>query len=127
MRGFVEDKHKSLLKVMRGEMDHKVAVEVRDRLQVPGLIGENSPFSTFANFILSFYAKAESETTMQRTNLAAMLARMDQLERHEVDNMKASEFLDKEMRHEFEKLEREDVRLKVWLNRANDRIDDASS
>ena len=123
MRCFVEDKHKSLLKVMRTEMDTKVLMEVRDRLMVPGLIGDNSPYSTMPNFLLTFYAKSESETINWKTNSAAMLARIDQLERHEATAMKDKELTDKELRHEFEKFEREDIRLKVDLNRANKRID----
>ena len=101
-------------------METKVLCEVRDRMQVPGLIGDNSPYSTMSNFLISFHAKVESETTMQRTNVAAMLARIGQLECSDEDNRRDKDHLDKDLRERFENLQREDARLKVWLNKTKE-------
>ena len=55
LRNYIDEKYKTMIKAMRNESDIKVKNEVRERLQVPGLIGENSQFSTLANFLTTFY------------------------------------------------------------------------
>ena len=48
-----------LLKALRIEMENRVMAEVRDKLQVPGLVGENAPFTTLATFLTNFYNRTE--------------------------------------------------------------------
>ena len=49
-----------------------------------------------------------------------MLARVGQLEVSDEDNRRDKDHLDKELRERFENLQREDARLKVWLNRTKE-------
>ena len=51
LRKYVDDKHKVVLRVLRQETTEKIQNEIQDRLQVPGLVGDNCPFSTIANFL----------------------------------------------------------------------------
>lgn len=59
LRGFIMDKNRELLKKVQAEVETKVLIEVRERMQVPGLIGENCPYSTLANFLLTFVGNTQ--------------------------------------------------------------------
>ena len=63
MRGLISDKQKEILKIVRAEMETKILCEVRDRLQVPGLVGENCLYSTLQSFLISWHAKSEQEAS----------------------------------------------------------------
>ena len=123
MRGFVEDKHKLMLKAVRNEMETKVLIEVREQLQVPGLIGDNSPFSTLSNFLLTSHAKSEAEISSQRTNVAAMLARIDRLESLERDSVREKDNLNIELKEKFQNVERDNGRLRVQINNVSKKLD----
>lgn len=41
VRGYIDDKNKVLLKALRSEMEARIVSEIRDRLQIPGIIGDN--------------------------------------------------------------------------------------
>ena len=53
--------------MIRTEMRNKVAEEVKERLQVPGLIGNNCQYSTLSNYLLTHGGKIEMEVMQVKT------------------------------------------------------------
>ena len=62
---------------MRTETFDRIKAEIRDRLLVPSLVGENCPFATLSTFLSSFHTKTETSMndiknqvsqTLQRSN-----------------------------------------------------------
>ena len=58
-RNYIDDKNKMLLKSLRIEMENRVSNEVREKLKVPGIVGDDAPFTTLATFLTNFYMKTE--------------------------------------------------------------------
>ena len=56
MKTHVEDVKRRLTALMRRETDDKVKEEIRERLQVPGLVGDNQPHSTLSSFLVGWHA-----------------------------------------------------------------------
>lgn len=77
MRAFVDDKYKVILRVMRSESDTKISETVKQALLVPGLIGDNCPYSTLAHFLRAFSNKTEDSIAEHNAKLAALSGRMD--------------------------------------------------
>ena len=122
MRGLIADRQKEMLRTVRAETETKIVCEVRDRLQVPGLVGENCLYSTLPSFLMSWHAKGEQETSAQRTNIAAMLTRIGMLENRVSEIRRDKDMLEKELTEKFTHVERENSRLKNWLSTTKDQI-----
>ena len=57
MKAHVEEVKKRLITLVRRETDEKVVMEIRERLQVPGLVGDNQPHSTLSSFLLNWHSQ----------------------------------------------------------------------
>ena len=57
LRRYVDEKQKVVLRVLRQETEDKILYEMKERLQVPGLVGNNCPYSTIGNFLMQFHHK----------------------------------------------------------------------
>ena len=68
--------------MMRNEMKNRVDDEIRERLQVPGIIGEkNCQFTTFSQYVLQNGPKINTDVMMVRTSAQALQTRVDWLEK----------------------------------------------
>lgn len=123
VRKAMEEKHKSVLKVMRSEMAKNIDEEVRNRLQVPGLIGNNQPYSTLSNFLMTFYNQADEDLRDHKTKLAAILSRMDSVEKSKDIMTKWRQDFERQTRQDFEKCQKEDSRIRGMLNQTRTKMD----
>ena len=53
--------------MIRNEMKEKIIDEVKERLQVPGLIGDNCPYSTLSNYLNTNGSKIDMEMMLIKT------------------------------------------------------------
>lgn len=123
LRKMIDEKHKSLLKVMRTEMSQKIDEEVRFYMQVPGLIGKNQPYSTLSNFLTTFYNRADEDFREHKTKLAAILTRMDGVEKSKDVLTKWRQDFIKQTRQDFEKSQKEESRIRGMLNQTRTKMD----
>ena len=67
LRSYVDEKYKVLLKTMRTETITKVSKEVNEKLQVPGLIGDNQVYPTLSNYLLMNNTETKNALMISRT------------------------------------------------------------
>ena len=58
---------------MRTETSDNIKAEVRERLKVPSLVGENCPYTTLGTFLSNFYQKTENGMTDIRNQVSQTL------------------------------------------------------
>ena len=60
---------------MRTETFDRIKAEVRDKLHVPSLVGDNCPFTTLSTFLSSFHTKTETGMNDIRNQVSQTLQR----------------------------------------------------
>ena len=112
MRNLVDSRQQDVLRMIRTEMRNKVAEEVKERLQVPGLIGNNCQYSTLSNYLLTHGGKIEMEVMQVKTQGTAMYSRVDFLEKQNESKAKLIEEHHKAMLSETNRLDRDSERIR---------------
>ena len=67
LQSFSEKKTRELDVKFRKELENRVKVTVTDCFKVPSLIGKDTPYSTFANFISSFHQQVTTSLKQHRS------------------------------------------------------------
>ena len=98
--------------MIRNEMKEKIIDEVKERLQVPGLIGDNCPYSTLSNYLNTNGSKIDMEMMLIKTQAVAMTTRVSFLEKQNETKARLIEENQKSMLSEINRLDRDGERIR---------------
>ena len=126
LRKYVDDKQKVVLRVLRQETEDKILSEMKDRLQVPGLVGSNCPFSTIGNFLVQFHHKTEHDFEKLRSENAALLTRVTQLESSQETTFREKEEQDKSLEFTIKEIQKDAVRTRGYHNQLKAKVEDVA-
>ena len=126
MKTHVEDVKRRLTHLMRKETDEKVMTEIKERLQVPGLVGDNQPFSTLSSFLVNWHSQINQDRSEASAASTAMLSRVVMLESRTDTLVREFENASKVKGAEIANLEREISRHRVMMNNTRTRMEEVA-
>lgn len=126
LRRYVDDKQKVVLRVLRQETEDKILNEMKERLQVPGIVGNNCPYSTIGNFLMQFHFKVEHDFEKLRTENSALMTRVAQLESSQETTFREKEEQDKSLEFTIKEIQKDAVRTRGYHNQLKAKVEEVA-